>query len=124
MSARDHNAAELREEMITALAAKKFAAARTVVLTGGAGANGIANQLLDALAEPGVMCVLVRTALSCDLATSGKALLDFVADTIYMDALASATKEIDGAARLAQDDPERCQAKSRAQAVALEKLQV
>ena len=124
MSARDHEAAELREEMITSRAAEKFAAARTVVLTGGAGANGIANQLLDALAEAGVMCVLVRTALSCDLATSGKALLDFVADTIYMDALASATREVDGATQLALDDPERCQAKTRAQVVALEKLQV
>lgn len=124
MSARDHDAAELREEMITSRAAEKFAAARQVVLIDGAGANGIANQLLDALAEPGVMCVLVRTALSCDLATSGKVLLDFVADTIYMDALVEATREVDGAAQLAQDDPERCRAKTRAQAVALEKLQV
>lgn len=124
MSARDHDAAELREEMITCLTAEKYEAARTVVLTGGAGASGIANLLLDALAEPGVMCVLVRTALSCDMATSGKALLDFVADTIYMDALASATKEIDGAAQVALDDPERCQAKTRAQAAAMKKLQV
>lgn len=124
MSARDHDAAELREEMITSLAAEKNAAARTVVLTGGDDSIGITNLLLDALAERGVMCILARTAFSCDDATTGAALRTFIADTIYSDALADATREIDGAAQLARDDPERCQAKNRAQAVALEKLQV
>ncbi|MGK5031487.1 hypothetical protein [Janthinobacterium sp. MDT1-19] len=124
MSARDHNAAELREEMITSLAAEKNAAARTSVLTGGSGASGIANMLLDKLAERGVMCVLARTALACDATTAGNALREIVADAIYSDALAVATREIDGAAKLARDDPANCQAKSRAQAVALEKLQV
>ena len=86
MSARDHDAAELREEMITSLAAEKNAAARVIVLTGGVGASGIANLLLDALAV--------------------------------------ATREIDGAAQLARDDPANCQAKTRAQAVVLDKLQI
>ena len=124
MSARDHDAAELREEMITALAAEKTSATRTVVLTGGAGASGIANMLLEKLAERGVMNVLVRTALACDTATAGNAFREFVAGTIYADALAIATREIDGAAQLARDDPENCQAKTRAQAAALEKLQI
>ena len=124
MSARDHNAAELREEMITSLAAEKNAAARVIVLTGGAGANGIANLLLDALAAPGAMSVLARTALACDAATAGNAFREFVADTIYTDAMAIATREIDGAAQLARDDPANCQAKSRAQAVVLDKLQI
>lgn len=124
MSARDHNAAELREEMITSLAAEKNAAARVIVLTGGAGANGIANMLLEKLAERGVMNVLARTALACDAATAGNAFREFVADTIYTDALAVATREIDGAAQLARDEPANCQAKTRAQAVALEKLQI
>lgn len=124
MSARDHDAAELRDEMIAALAAEKNAAARTIVLTGDAGCSGIANLLLDALAERGVMCVLARTALACDDATTGAAFREFVAGTIYSDALTEATREADGEARQARDDPERCQAKSRAQAVGLEKLQL
>lgn len=124
MSARDHDAAELREEMITSLAAEKNAAARTIVLTGGTGASGIANLLLDALAAPGAMNVLARTALACDDATTGAAFREFVAGTIYSDVLASATREVDGAARLTRDDPECCQAKTRAQAAALEKLQL
>lgn len=124
MSARDHDAAELRDEMIAALAAEKNSTARAVVLTGGAGCGGIANLLLDALAECGVMCVLARTALSCDDATTGAAFREFVAGTIYSDALAEATKEVDGAARLARDDPECCQAKTRAQVAAREKLQI
>jgi hypothetical protein len=124
MSARDHDAAELREELIPRLAAEKYEAARTIVLTGSVGANGIANTLLERLAAPGAMNFLARTALGCDEATSGNTLREFVAGTIYADALVSATREIDGAARLAQDDPENCQAKTRAQAVALEKLQV
>ena len=124
MSARDHNAAELREEMIASLAAEKNAAARTVVLTGGAGASGIANMLLDKLAERGVMCVLARTTLACDATTAGNALREIVADAIYSDALNVATREIDGAAQLARNDPANCQAKTRAQAVALEKLQI
>ncbi|OYO29182.1 hypothetical protein [Janthinobacterium sp. PC23-8] len=124
MSARDHDAAELREEMITNLAAEKNAAARTIVLTGGAGSSGIANMLLDALAAPGAMNMLARTALACDATTAGNAFREFVADRIYADALAVATREIDGAAQLARDDPASCQAKSRAQAVALERLQI
>lgn len=124
MSARDHDAAELREEVIAAQAAEKYSAARTVVLTGGAGSSGIANQMLDALAEPGAICVLVRTALSCDDATTGATFREFVVGTIYSDALAEATREVDGAARQARDDPECCQAKTRAQSVALEKLQL
>lgn len=124
MSARDHDAAELREEMITSLAAEKNAAARVIVLTGGVGASGIANLLLDALAAPGTMNMLARTALACDAATAGNALREFVADTIYTDALAVATREIDGAAQLARDDPANCQAKTRAQAVVLDKLQI
>ncbi len=124
MSARDHDAADLREEMITCLTAEKYEAARTVVLTGSVGSSGIANLLLDALAERGAMCVLMRTALACDAATAGNELREFVAGTIYSDALADATREIYGAAQLAHDDPANCQAKTRAQAVALEKLQV
>ena len=124
MSARDHDAAELREEMITSLAAEKNAVARTVLLTGGAGASGIANMLLEKLAEPGAMNVLARTALACDAATAGNAFREFVACTIYADALASATREIDCAALQEQDDPANCQAKTRAQAAALEKFQV
>ncbi|QDG69387.1 hypothetical protein [Janthinobacterium tructae] len=124
MSARDHHAAELREEMITALAAEKNAVARTVLLTGGAGASGIANLLLERLAAPGAMNVLARTALACDAATAGNAFREFVASTIYADAQASATREIDGAAQLARDDPANFQAKTRAQVAALEKLQI
>lgn len=124
MSARDHDAAELREEMITAQAAEKYSAARTVVLVGGAGSSGIANQLLDALAEPGAMCVLARTALSCDDATTGAAFREFVAGTIYSDVLTEATRQVDGEAQQARDDPERCQTKTRAQVAALEKLQI
>ncbi|QYG08090.1 hypothetical protein [Janthinobacterium sp. PAMC25594] len=124
MSARDHDAAELREEMITSLAAEKNAVARTVLLTGGAGASGIANMLLERLAAPGAVNVLARTALACDAATAGNAFREFVAGTIYSDALAAATREVDGAAQLARDDPANCQAKTRAQAVGLEKLQI
>ncbi|PLY41675.1 hypothetical protein CSZ94_14280 [Janthinobacterium sp. ROICE36] len=124
MSARDHDAADLREEMITCLTAEKYEAARTVVLTGSVGSSGIANLLLDKLAERGVMNVLARTALACDDATAGAAMREFVAGTIYEDAVAVATREIDSAARLARDDPANCQPKTRAQAVALEKLQV
>ncbi|MGK5020701.1 hypothetical protein [Janthinobacterium sp. LB2P10] len=124
MSARDHDAAELREEMILRLAAEKYEAARNIVLTGSTGANGIANTLLERLAAPGAMNFLARTALACDSATAGNTLREFVAGTIYADALVIAAREIDVAARLVQDDPENCQAKTRAQAVALEKLQV
>ena len=124
MSARDHDAAELREEMITSLVAEKNAVARTVLLTGGAGASGITNMLLEKLAERGVMNVLVRTALACDTSTAGNAFREFVAGAIYSDALAAATREVDGAAQLARDDPANCQAKTRAQAVGLEKLQI
>lgn len=121
MSARDHDASELREEMIAKLTAEKYEAARTVVLTGSAGASGIANLLLDSLAEPGAMNVLARVALSCDAETSGQALKSFVVNALVADADAQATKEVDGAVR---SDPESCQAKTRAQVVALDKLQI
>ena len=124
MSARDHDAAQLRDELIAKLAGEKFEAARTIVLTGGAGANGIANQLRDALAERGVMCVLARTTLTCDAATAGQALQSFVTSTLQAEAEADAIQAIDGAAQLARDDPANCQAKTRAQAVALDKLQI
>lgn len=124
MSARDHDAAQLRDEMISKLAGEKYEAARVIVLGGAAGANGIANQLLDALAERGVMCVLARTALACDAATAGQALHNFVTGTLLAEAEADAIQAIDGAAQLAGDDPANCQARTRAQALALEKLQV
>ena len=124
MSARDHDAAQLRDELISKLTAEKYEAARVIVLGGGAGANGIANQLLDTLAEPGAMCVLARTALACDAATAGRALQSFVVGTLHAEAEADATQAIDGAAQLAHNDPANCQAKTRAQAVALDKLQI
>lgn len=124
MSARDHDDAQLRDELIVKLTGEKYIAARTILLTGGAGANGIANQLLDALSEPGAMNVLARTAMACDAETAGKALKSFVVNTLFTDAEADAIQAINGAAQLVRDDPANCQAKTRAQAVALEKLQV
>ncbi|TNC78298.1 hypothetical protein FHI69_03120 [Janthinobacterium lividum] len=108
MSARDHDAAHLRDELIFKLTEEKYEAARVIVLGGGAGANGIANQLLDALAEPGAMCVLARTALACDAETAGQALKSFVVNTLVAEADAAATQAIDGAAHQRKDDPECC----------------
>ena len=124
MSARDHDSTQLRAELISKLTSEKYEAARVIVLTGGAGASGIANQLLDALDTPGAMNVLARTALLCNAVAAGEHLKSLVNGVLHTEALAEATREIDDAARLARDDPENCQAKNDAQAVALDKLQI
>lgn len=95
MSGRDLDHDELRDAEIGRLAREKFSASCASILTGDAAASGIANLVLDKLAEPGAIAALARTALSCDAAVAGLVLRNLVADVLFVEAEADATKEVD-----------------------------
>lgn len=96
MSARVLDHEELRNAEINRLTLKIFNTFCAAILTGAASASGLANLVLDKLAEPGAIETLARTVLSCDAMASGQLLRKLIIDVLQAEAEADATKQVDG----------------------------
>ncbi|MGK5049477.1 hypothetical protein ACQ4WP_26815 [Janthinobacterium sp. GB4P2] len=110
---------------VVAVASSSFSAQRSAIRAGDKRATTDAcNSLLNYLADSADLPTLVRTALNGDAVITGLAFTDILLAVMQADADQAAERELADAARLARDDPANCQAKTRAQVAALEKLQI
>ena len=95
MSARDLS----HDEAVNELTRAKHREFERAILTGAPAASGLANLVLDRLAEPGQIAGLARVALSLSFEDVGFILRRFVDDVLHAEAEKDVAADISGTAR-------------------------